>query len=127
MKYWFPAIVMTVLLTVSATASANFIIECGGSEGHAYFMEGEWTPEAETGWSEDRISNGRILLIVSDGKPQLLIGDATGMFDAEKDGAKIAITQTTESMIVVVTVYPKSVETYGFQMRDDGTGEVVWT
>ena len=108
-------------------AMADTFIKCGGSEGYSYFLEGGLIAATDAGWSKDQMSKGQIIFLLKGDKPQLLVGDAVGMRDVETDGAKLHVTQSNGTTMIVLAVYPLAVETYAFRINEDRHGEVVWS
>lgn len=97
------------------------IYSCGKSAGHSYIMDG-------TGWTEDGIANGIIVLRRRGEEFDLLIGDSSGSsFSARDDGAKIFGREDGGAFQVVV-VYPAlAVETYLFAAPAKGRASLAWT
>lgn len=101
---------------------------CGPSNGQAYYLGPK-----ETGWEDDPISKGRIVLIASpDGKPNILFKDASGtLVDAIKDGAKVSFSFINENKdsFGIIETYPSTgvTQTYAVTMDADGNRTMLWT
>jgi hypothetical protein len=56
-------IAVAMYLFPVSNASAGSVAHCGGSFGYAYHIQGGLVTEKESGWGEDSISKGQLLLI----------------------------------------------------------------
>ena len=121
-------IAFAILLLPASNASAGSIAHCGGSSGYAYYIQGGLVTEKKSGWGEDGISKGQILLI-QDGKEfDIIHTDASGGTRSSKgDGGKVIAVGRDANSIMLIVIYPgKTVESYLFRQHGK-SGEVVWT
>jgi len=118
-------------LTCSPTRAMN-IAQCGASKGWAYFSSNNLVGNGPglDKWVQDGISNGRITLAKgTDNSYDLLYGDSLSPINsASKDGALVAKIGELRGTLSILVSYPnRSVETYTFRKRPDGSNEVLWT
>lgn len=110
-------------------AAAQVVATCGASEGTAYYLPSELVKDKNVGWQQDNISNGGIILVIRDKKPQLLIMDAyQKLQDVEASlGAKLFWTNPgNNGKWGVLAIYDQAVESYVFSVDAAGNGEVAW-
>jgi hypothetical protein len=96
------------------------IYRCGASSGHSFYTGG-------TGWAQDGISNGQIVLRKRGKDFDLQIGDTTGAFSVREDGAEV-LAREEDGVIQIVAVYPAmTVETFLFTSSTQGRASLAWT
>lgn len=101
---------------------------CGPSDGRGYYV----SPK-HTGWTDDPISKGRIIIISGpDGVPNILFHDAKGDFvDATADGANVTFSFVNDDKQSsgLIETYPSTGVTQTYVFSDAPTGESVllWT
>ena len=107
-------------------ARAEVIASCGGSAGKVYFVEGGAVSKEQSGFQNDKVSDGTISLTFENEELDVVYGDATGeLYSSSKNGALVTPVSITEENIHVLVLYPGvSAETYMFRPV---TGEVVWS
>jgi len=117
---------------VPVASHAADIARCGASEGYGYFPKiGFAASDQSAGeWTEDRISNGRFTVTLSDANEfDILVLDATGgIYSSRSSGAVIRMIGKTDEALALIAIYPgTSIETYTFVRNVDGDAEVMWT
>jgi len=82
-------------------------ISCGASNGYAYYFEGGLVDRANSGFSEDGISGGKISLTLNEkGNGDILTIDATGgIKSAISQGAKVLVLPTEGSGVNWLAMY----------------------
>lgn len=101
---------------------------CGPSDGRGYYV----SPK-HTGWTDDPISEGRIVIISApDGVPNILFQDAKGDFvDATADGANVTFSFVNENKqsFGLIETYPNTgvTQTYVFSEAPTGERVLLWT
>ena len=95
-------------------AHAEVIVKCGALKGQSYFYPGPLVAEKDVGWQSDGISTGSTTIVMVDGEPDVLYGDATGgVFSSRADGGVVTILGITDSILVIGVNYPKAaIEVY---------------
>ena len=116
----------SMVLAIKSKAEGETIIECGSSDGRAYYLASPLIPEAEAGWSNDDIPDGKIALTAGDGDEiDLLLMDSVGLKSARSYGATIAPIGIGESTVTVMVRYSSAVlEVYSFNLVNRS---VYWT
>ena len=120
-------ILTLILILASGLVSAKNISVCGGLEGKAYFPNIGMLAslnEAETGWNDDRISEGKTTVTKIEDEFNILFLDATGILTSAKDdGAQIyPLPQMTgKDSFSIITFWPGPIiEIYSFWKDNDG-------
>ena len=115
----------TILLTFStlffaSVSYAEVIVKCGPSKGYAYYYPSLYVSEEKAGWQIDGISTGSTTIVMVDGEPDVLYGDAIGgVFSSRAGGGSVTILGITDSMVVIGVSYPqKVVEVYTYNSEE---------
>ena len=117
---------LTVILLILSglffgyAAHAEVIVKCGPSKGYAYYYPSLYVSEEKAGWQTDGISTGSTTIVMVDGEPDVLYGDAIGgVFSSRADGGSVTILGITDSMVVIGVSYPqKVVEVYTYNSEE---------
>lgn len=120
-------IAFAVALGLAGAASAQqdgALMRCGASTGQSYFFADEtFTPDGPR-WEDDRISEGKIVLINLGDEWDILFDDALGAHGYRSDGAIVVPISSTERYLMVAALHRNYVDVYTFDM--DGSS-VAWT
>ena len=125
-------LIIAILLLFPSFAFGEVITTCGASKGYGYYFEGGIVPKDKSGWSEDSISKGHIILVLEgDGKEfNIYYKDAEMTKSAKEDGGKVLLAHLDENFqtIMILVIYPGQgvVEHYLFRLDGSGNGGVVW-
>ena len=100
-------IVFGALLTAQGVSAEGLSISCGASKGYAYYFEGGVVDRANSGFSEDAISEGKISLTLNEkGEGDVLTIDATGgIKSATSQGANVLVLPTEGSGVNWLVMY----------------------
>mgnify|MGYP003987914261 CR=1 FL=1 len=99
-------IAVAMYLFPVSNASAGSVAHCGGSFGYAYHIQGGLVTEKESGWGEDSISKGQLLLIKGGKDFDIIHTDATGGTRSSKgDGGKVITIGGDANSIMLVVIY----------------------
>jgi len=112
-------------------AAAVTILQCGASDGIAYYFEGGIIAPGEGGWKEDGISNGKFELQAEGNKITIAYIDSSGSSKSSiSNGFEVKYLHITDdyNSILLVIGNDKTgvIEHYMFKFNDLGTGTVVW-
>lgn len=73
------AVLAVLILCLDCDAArAEIITRCGASKGYSYFFKGALVPKDKSGWQEDSISGGDILLVKNGKDYDIIYTDALG-------------------------------------------------
>ena len=103
------------LLQLSAHAELN--VSCGASAGYSYYFAGGLVSEANSGFTDDGISDGKVSLTMSDsGAADILTIDATGTIkSATSQGGQVMIMPAGDTGLNWVSIYGDgTLEVYSF-------------
>ena len=117
-----------ILILVPGLVSAKNISVCGGFEGKSYFPNfGVLASlnQAETGWHDDRISEGKTTVTKVGDEFNILFSDVSGaLTSAKDDGAQIfpLPLMAGKDTFSIMVIWPRgpAVETYNFWKDNDG-------
>ena len=99
-------------------ANAETIIQCGGSEGWAYYFGDTSINEKDEGWMQDGISKGGIALTREGNDLDILMKDAVGMMSVKGEGASVSLVDAYGDFVTVLVSYPQgSKEMYTFDIK----------
>ncbi len=104
-------------------AYAEDVAVCGGSDGYSYYSYRKMGESNNTGWQEDKMSDGRFTFTIDDnGLLDLLVSDATGkVFSSVSQGAKIFPASLSDDAVSIIVLYENIlIETYVFQKLKNG-------
>lgn len=93
---------------LASAAHGETVFTCGGSLGHAYYAQGALVSSDQSGWTEDRISDGAIQLVLVDGQPDILLKDAVGLVSARAQDGEVVILDVFDGFASVLVNYPRS-------------------
>lgn len=111
-------------LAILQSASAQEIANCRNPQGPSYFHFSGMTAKADSGWSTDKISGGRISLIRAGEQVDVFFTDVRGKpFSSIADGGKVVLLRSGAESATVLVAYPKSTEIYTFFREKDGGGK----
>lgn len=113
------------LFSTSAFAQDGVLIRCGASEGRGYFFhEPVGNPEGPE-WSDDALSNGKIILVKLGEEWDIQFDDSVGAYSYRQDGGTVILLGQTEKFIMIGAFFNSSyadIYTFDFDKR-----EVAWT
>ena len=90
-------------------AHAEVVVKCGGLKGQSYFYPGPFVDEKDVGWQNDEIPTGSTTIVMEDGEPDVLYGDATGgVVSSRAGGGVVTILGITDSILVIGVNYPET-------------------
>jgi hypothetical protein len=116
-----------VLLVGTGYASAAIVTSCGAPEGYTYFDRGDLVPKAEAGWTKDKISAGRYILMREKEDFDIVYMDAAKRtVSSKEDGANIIKVTEKPGTVVLILNYPgTNIETWVFKIDGKGEGSVM--
>jgi len=131
-KVAFTFIAMFIFANGTATsASAQVLTRCGASAGYAWFFNGTYVPEDQSGWEEDGISGGQILLLRDGDQLDVIYTDSVGTRSARSDGGEVIYLGDggNSRFISVLIIYLSTATTehYLFNVDNSGEGEVLFS
>ncbi len=117
-----------ILILVPGLVSAKNISVCGGLEGKSYFPNYGMLAklnEAETGWHDDRIGEGKTTVTKIGDEFNILFSDVSGALTSAKDGGAQIFPlplMTGKDTFSIMVIWPRgpAVETYNFWKDNDG-------
>ena len=125
-------LVIATLLLFPSFALGQVITSCGASKGYTYFFKGGVVPKDKSGWTEDAISKGNIILVLEGNGKELNIyyKDAQTTKSAKENGGELHLMYAEENLktIIMLVHYPGNgvLEHYMFRLDANGNGSVVW-
>jgi hypothetical protein len=125
-------LVLVILLLFPFLAFGQVITSCGASKGYSYFFEGGIVPKDKSGWSEDAISKGQMILVLEENGKEVNIyyKDAQTTKSAKEDGGKVHLMYIDDNLqtIIILVNYPGNgvIEHFMFRLDGKGNGSVVW-
>ncbi|WMT90175.1 hypothetical protein [Pelagibacterium sp. H642] len=112
-----------ILAVFTQAASAQTLAVCGASSGYAYFPAVGLVTEDQSGWAEDGISDGGIMLLRDGDAYDIVYTDAVGGRSARADGFEV-IGFPTSTGVLVLTMSSVTAETYHFDIENR---QLAWT
>lgn len=115
-------IVLSGLLMAPVVFGEGLSISCGASQGYSYYFEGGAVDRANSGFTEDAITNGKISLTVNEkGEGDVLTIDSTGAIkSATSQGAQVVMLQTTGSGLNWMALYSDgTLEVYSYNAQSN--------
>ena len=115
-------------VVASLPKGSRLLAACGPSQGVGYYL----TPQG-TGWVDDPISKGRIVVVASpEGVPNIFFKDATGsVINARDDGAEITLSfiKPEKRSFGLIEHYSSTgvTQTYVFSPSSEGRLTMLWT
>jgi hypothetical protein len=120
------AILLIAMLVVAGGASAQSeeITTCRNPSGRAYYHFNGQVGKADSGWTDDKISNGVVTLMrAADGTLDMLFIDVRGKpVSMTQDGAVVRVLRLAPDQITLLAYYEgATTEIYSFFREKDGT------
>lgn len=109
---------------VSAQTTDGVILRCGASSGQGYFFKDETTNPDGPYWSNDAITNGKIVLVRYGQEWDILFDDSVGSYGYRQDGAKVIPLLDKPGMLVVGAFGSAYVDIFTF---DFANRELAWS
>ena len=123
MRFLSIACIVVLPSLASAQSSDGVLMRCGASTGHSFVFKGLFNPEGPN-WTNDGISNGKIVLIRLGDEWDIQFDDIVGAFSYRQDGAQVFPLLENENILTVGAFGASFVDIYTF----DFTNKVVgWT
>ena len=115
-KSFITLLIILVSSLIAMSAGAEILAVCGPYAGKSYFVEdGVIIQEKDAGWTDDKTSIGSTILTKNDDQFDILFRDATGKtMSAIAEGGTVFTTYRDADKILVVVLYPSTIENYGF-------------
>ena len=111
-------------------ATAQIITRCGSSSGYVFFFPNTLAEPADTGWQQDSVSSGEILLIYNDDEPDIIHSDRGELPGAsvKDNGAVVMEVQGADPGFrsILVIYGGGTVEHFLFGLDADGFGTAAW-
>jgi hypothetical protein len=122
MKRLIAGLALSLLGTV---ASAQNIATCSDPKGHAYYPAKGVSKKADSRWTKDAITGGKVTLIkVGDRKLDILFVDTSNTIQSTiGTGGLVVPLRITNNDIAVLVNYGDSTEIYNFWKTTDGRHE----
>ena len=124
------ALGIALISIVPDFAEAEVITRCGASKGTSWYFFGPMVSREKSGWNEDGISQGEILLILDRGDADIVYTDAFGTRSSRGDGGTVVLLSENSApgFVLALAVYPQTAtaEHYVFQLDQAGNGLVMW-
>ena len=116
LKSFITLLIILVSSLITMSAGAEILAVCGPYAGKSYFVEdGVIIQEKDAGWTDDKTSIGSTILTKNDDQFDILFRDATGKtMSAIAEGGMVFTTYRDADKILVVVLYPSTIENYGF-------------
>lgn len=99
---------------VFAQATEGVLIRCGASSGHAFFFQDEFFNPEGSGWQEDGMSSGKIILVKLGNEWDIQFDDAIGTSGYRQDGARVIPLSGKSEMLTVGAFNSDYVDIYTF-------------
>ncbi len=126
------SISLVSMVIIPSFALGQVITSCGASKGYSYFFEGGIVPKDKSGWAEDAISRGNIILVLEENGKELNIyyKDALTTKSAKENGGELLLMYAEENLktIIILVHFPGkgTMEHFMFRLDTNGNGSVVW-
>ena len=115
---------LTLIILTFSGAQAKVLIHCGPSKGQAYFFNHPtWNPNP-SGWADDGISNGRIILTSENEEWDILFSDSFNSTGYRSDGADVILLSSDENFIRIGAFADLYTDIYNFNLKEK---TVVWS
>ncbi len=119
-------IVFILFFLIASNSFGEVITNCGSSKGYSYYMANSVD---KGGWKKDGVSEGQIIFMITNEKPDIIYRDITGKTTSVREDDKGAVhllsSQNGEYMVLVIQ--GNTVHHYHFKVDPNGKGEVVWS
>ena len=109
-------------LFIGGEAIGETVISCGASKGYSFFLQNS-SLDYDAGWSEDGISNGKIILVKEGEDFDILFDDIIGGYGYREDGADVFMLGLQNGKITILIVHYNYSDLYTFDLLNN---EVVW-
>ena len=121
---------ITIKLDILAQESTmDIITRCGKSSGHSFFFPSGLIP-GQSGWTEDKISDGQILLVYNSGNPDIIFSDATKQIQSALGGGAFVfeVEGGPPGFHLILSVHggKGTIEHYLFGLDKNGNGTLAW-
>jgi hypothetical protein len=116
---------LALLFVWSNPVQAAVVTECKSPSGYAYYVEGGLVDKKSSGWTEDKISGGRTILVrESSGTYDIIFSDSMERtISSREDGADIIVVHDSSTRKVLIINYPNNtMETWTFHLDSSGSG-----
>lgn len=100
------------------------IARCGASQGITYFFHDATVNPKPSGWAQDAIKGGKIVLIRLGKEWDIQFDDSVGAYGYRQDGARVIPLGYSESRLTIGAFHGTYTDVYTF---DFVNREVVWT
>lgn len=108
-----------LLLLMSRPLGAQTIIECGSSQGKAFYYGIDQETQKQIGWVDDGIAEGGIVLVRSGDALDIIMKDAVGTMSHTAEGASVSLIDWHEPFVEVLVSYPMGTkELYTFDLKE---------
>lgn len=112
-------LLLALVVSFAAAGRAEVLVECGASQGWAYYTAGGVIAPADAGWAEDRITGGKTALLFDGTNAQspfdvLYTDSSGGTRTAKSDGLSVTLLAIDNAGMLVLVLGDKLVETYHF-------------
>ena len=118
------ALIIISIIIFATQARTEILIHCGPSNGQAYFFNDPTFNPNPSGWQEDGMSKGRIILSKEGEDWDILFGDALGSNGYRSDGATVIPLASNERFIRVGAFADHYSDVYNFNLIEK---TVVWS
>ncbi len=108
----------------SVSASEGAVVRCGASKGTGYYFYDEIMNPKGPEWSEDGISDGKLILISLGDEWDIQFDDVAGAFGYRQDGAEVVPLGSTENKLTIGAFRGTYTDVYTFDLTQK---EVVWS
>ena len=116
-------IIMSIVI-FATQARAEILMHCGPSKGQGYFFNDPTFNPNPSGWHEDGMSKGRIILSKEGEDWDILFGDAAGGSGYRSDGATVIPLASNEKFIRIGAFADNYSDVYNFNLVEK---TVVWS
>lgn len=119
-----PLATVIASLLFAEQVRAEILMHCGPSKGQAYYFNDPTFNPNPSGWSDDGIKNGRIILSKEGEEWDILFGDAAGSSGYRSDGASVFMLSANDRFIRIGAFADNYSDIYNFDFIEK---TVVWT
>ena len=128
MRFWFAIVFACAFAGGLSTAHSEVVTVCGASKGYSFFFPGHLVPNDQSGWHEDQVSPGKIILTVEGDNIDVIFSDAQGTKSAHSQGGIVKFMPGSADGFFGIMVFYSAgaMEHYIFQIDKTGKGVVAW-
>ena len=109
---------------IATEVQAEVLMHCGSSKGQAYFFNDKIMNPEPSGWQDDGISKGRIILSKDGEDWDVLFGDALSSSGYRSDGAAVILLHSSDNFIRIGAFHYNYSDIYNFNLKEK---TVVWS